>query len=70
MDTSHSYFSHTQNVGIPVAAYTVPVSLCVLLHVMKVKEEFVSYYSYVPKKWKSGSSGSMCFVCHDISRTV
>lgn len=50
MDTSHSYFSRTQNVGIPAAAYTDPVSLCVLIHVMKVKEEFVSYFSYVPQK--------------------
>jgi hypothetical protein len=39
----------TQNVGIPAAAYTVPVSLCTLIHVLRVKEEFVSFSFICPK---------------------
>jgi hypothetical protein len=50
MDTSHSHFSRTQNVGIPAATYTVPVSLCILVHVMKVKEEFVYFFQLCAQK--------------------
>jgi len=45
-------------------------ALCTYTRYESKRRICILFQLRAPKNWKSGSSGSMCLVCHDISTTV